>query len=313
MIKHFKTLNLTAIAVLFTLGLAAAKTAQANVVLNGWFTQPAFNNTNQVCMTGPAGGWSAAADWSQMVVVPNSYFCTYLESAFLPRIRVRTNGGDALTQGNGIQQNFSPLACAKATYWYNMISGELTGNLVGLNGAFVDFNSVLHPIKNNPGAWKQFTSISSNARGIAFETLAPVGLISEVQYQLMDVDVEPQPALACSVTAFKALDLSQYLTCGGPGCPPSDSLNDPSGPVVKIRITNVSSVTVQGPVHVLLDGLPAGRAVVNPDGDYLGSPFINLVSRSLEPGQTEELTIQFNADPAGRIPSYRVRMISGDF
>ena len=91
------------------------------------------------------------------------------------------------------------------------------------------------------------------------------------------------------------------------------AVNDPAGPVEKIRITNVSSVTVQGPFHVLLDGLPAGRAVVNPDGDYMASPFMTLTSVSLEPGQTEEVTIHFNADPAGTIPGFHVRIISGNF
>jgi hypothetical protein len=60
---------------------------------------------------------------------------------------------------------------------------------------------------------------------------------------------------------------------------------------------------VEGPVHLLLEGLPPGRAVVNPSGDYLGTPFIDLKSRSLAPGETEDVTIRFNADSSGRFPA----------
>ena len=30
------------------------------------------------------------------------------------------------------------------SYWYNIISGKVTGNMVGINDAFVDFKTVLH-------------------------------------------------------------------------------------------------------------------------------------------------------------------------
>src|SRR5262249_36646559 len=75
----------------------------------------------------------------------------------------------------------------------------------------------------------------------------------------------------------------------------------------------MSSVAVQGPIHVLIQGLTSGRAVANPDGDYLGRPFVDLVSSSLAPGQSENVTSHFNSDSTGSIPSFRVQLAYGDF
>ena len=82
---------------------------------------------------------------------------------------------------------------------------------------------------------------------------------------------------------------------------------------MKIQIKNVSSVAVQGPIHLFIEGLTSGRTVANPDGDYLGTPFMNLVSGSLAPGQTEDVTIYFNSNRAGTLPTFRVQLVSGSF
>jgi len=175
------------------------------------------------------------------------------------------------------------------------------------NHAFIDFKTVLQPVPNNPTAWKPFTSMwDQGAEGIAFETLSPVGIIPEVNYQLMDASVE-------SCTGLPIIKDVWELACAYPNCLPFYTLTDPGGPVEKFRVTNMSSVAVQGPIHVLIEGLPSGRAVVNPDGDYRGSPYVNLVSSSLGPGQSEDVTIQFNAISTGAIPGFRVRLVSGDF
>jgi len=55
--------SLTAAVIL--LGIATSSTAKAaNVLVNGWFTQPSQPNITQLCITGPASGPSAAAGWS---------------------------------------------------------------------------------------------------------------------------------------------------------------------------------------------------------------------------------------------------------
>jgi hypothetical protein len=307
MFKTFAIYNLAATAAIISLGLASGGKANANVLVNGWLNQPGPNGS-QVCMTGPASGWSAAADWYQFAVVPGSYLCTDLETTgWFPVMRVRTNGGDwpHASQGNGIGQSFRPLACAAATYWYNVTSGTITGNLVSVNGAFIDSKIVLKPANNS---WKLFTSIwTQGSEALDFETLTPVGIIPAANYQIMDADVEP-----CS-SAPPDKDLSNYVTCAQPGCPPISFSNDPVDPWEIIQITSVSSVPVEGPIHMLLDGLTSGRAVVNPDGDYLGTPYVNLMSSSLDPGQSEDVTIHFNSDSTGTIPSFRVQLASGDF
>ncbi len=310
MLKQYAVSKAAVLAAAFVFCLASPGPANANVLVNGWFTAPGPNGPH-ICITGSASGWSAAANWAQWAVVPGSYICTDLETTFLPRIRVRTNGGawPAASSGNGIGQSFAPIKCAVATYWYNVVSGQVTGNLVRSdNNAFIDFVTVLKAIPNNPGAWKHFISIwDQGAEGLAFETLAPAGIIAEVNYQLMDADIE-----ACTA-APPIKDLSNYLTCSQAGCPPISFSNDPSDPWVKIQLKNVSSVAVQGPIHLFIEGLTSGRAVANPDGDYLGSPFMDLVSSSLAPGQTEDVTIRFNSDRAGSIPIFRVTPVSGGF
>jgi hypothetical protein len=209
--------------------------------------------------------------------------------------------------GNGFGQYFGPRPCVKATYYYNVVSGQVTGNLVSsVTHAFVDFNSVLQPAQGNPNAWFQFTKWwNKGAESLYFETLSPIGITSEVNYQIMDAEVEP----CSSVPPLK--DITE-LACEYPGCIPFYSLADPTGPLEKFRVVNVSGVTVRGPIHVLIEGLPAGRAVVNPAGDYLGTPYLDLVSSSLEAGQSENVTLRFNAISTGEIPKVRVRLASGD-
>jgi len=308
--KRFAVSQQAAAAAIFIFSLTFAGKANANVLNNGWFTQPGPNGS-QICMRGPGSGWSAAAGWSQWAAVPYSYICTDLETAFLPRIRVRTNGGlwPAAFMGNGIGQGFPTMNCATAKYWYNVVSGEVTGNLVLANpNAFIDSKAVLKPVPNNPGAWKQFTSMSTiPVAGLYFETLNPAGIIPEVNYQLMDADVEP-------CTAPPAIkDLSNYVTCAQPGCPPISFSNDPSDPYEVIQLKNVSSVAVAGPLHLFIEGLPSARAVANPDGDYLGTPYVNLFSNSLAPGETAEVTIYFNSDSARTLPTFRPKVVSGSF
>jgi hypothetical protein len=300
MSKLLAALKVSATAAVLLYSLAGGERASANALVNGWFTQAGMNG-NQFC----GSGWSAALDWSQFIAVPNSHLCTALETTFLPRIRVTTDGGawPSAHMGNGIGQNFPPLSCAIATFWYNVVSGEVTGNLVRSdNNAFIDSNSVLMPVPNNPAAWKHFTSIwDSGAEALYFETLAPVGIASQIEYQLMNADVE-----SC-VSAPPIKDLSAYLVTT-----PIAVVNNPAEPSEMIRVTNVGAVRVGGPVHLLIEGL-SGRSVANPDGDYLGTPYITLASSALAPGQSEVVTVYFNPDTAGAVPIVQFKPVTGPF
>ena len=210
--------------------------------------------------------------------------------------------------GNGFRQGFAPLSCGKATFWYNVRNGEVVGNFISsLTNTLVDKKSVLQPVANAPNTFQLFTTIRKNVNGLAFETVDSFGIIPERHYRIMLADVE-----ACPVPP-PIKDLSGYVTCAVAGCPPIDFQHDPVSPVETIRIVNSSNMTVEGPVHLLLEGLSQGRAVVNPSGDYLGTPFVDLKSRSLAPGETEDVTIRFNADSTGSVPTFRLRFVSGDF
>ncbi|MBV9266805.1 MAG: hypothetical protein JO061_11615 [Acidobacteriaceae bacterium] len=307
MIKMLALSRSAATAAVFVLGLAATGTANAQVLKNGWFSQNVGLN-KQICGQ-PLVGPSAATDWTESIVVTdkefgtNSYFCTDVEKIgfFTDAIRVQTNGGDSQqwSQGNGLWQSWGrSLPCITASFWVKVVSGEVTGNLVLATGPFVEV-PVFQPIQPAP-AWKYYHQVASNVSALAFETLHPAGIIPPVNYL-------GTGALAQSCLIFPPIiDLSQYLSYD-----PFYSLENPGGPVEKIRITNTSSVTVSGPIHVLLEGIAPPLSVVNPDGDYLGTPFMDL-SGSLAPGQSEDVTVQF-ASSSGAIPTFRVKLAAGDF
>src|SRR3954454_20218781 len=111
MFKSLANSRAAAVAAFVLYSFAGAENASANILVDGWFSQPGINGS-QFC----GSGWSAASGWSQFGVVPNSYICTGLETTFLPRIRVRTDGGayPPASMGNGIGQNFRPVTCAIA-------------------------------------------------------------------------------------------------------------------------------------------------------------------------------------------------------
>ncbi len=270
--------------------------AHANLVNNGNFIQIGPNgNPYTSTLPAPSSEWSAAAYWKMFVVEPNSHIRTKVETLGTGPVHVlhvTTNGGywGPASMGNGVVQMFPATACATASFSIFVVSGAVTGNLIRTTGPFAAF-----PQFQPAGHWQNYSQYSPQAvNGIGFETL--VGHSAE--YYIRDVVVqpcEPAPVLFYEMPYYVAYD-------------PFWLIKDPGAPYEKIRVTNNSAVTVEGPIHVLLEGLPQGRTVVNPDGDYRGTPYFTLASRSLAPGQSEVVTIQFNADPAGNIPSFRVRL-----
>jgi len=96
-----------------TVVVLSTGTVNANEILNGNFTQavpnknPTFFPANGQQQSGP----SAAKDWTQVKVVPDSYFWTRVESGAGPQhtLHVKTNGGiwKPDSQGNGVWQSFA--------------------------------------------------------------------------------------------------------------------------------------------------------------------------------------------------------------
>jgi hypothetical protein len=308
MFKTFAISSLASTLAVFVLSLASTGTANAQLLKNGYFSQNVGLN-KLVCGPGP----SAATDWSQFIVVPSSYLCTDVEQVGLfgftvDAIRLQTDGAEwpQAAMGNGFGQSWARgLPCITASFWVKVVSGEVTGNLVSATGPFVQF-PVFKPTQPTP-TWKKYSQVASNVVGLWFETLHPVGILPSLFSAPVNYLVTWAQAQSCLTGPPPLIDLSQYLSYD-----PFYYLENPEGPVAKTRITNTSSVTVREPVHVLLEGITPALSVVNPDGDYLGTPFIDL-SGSLAPGQSEDVTVQFVASPSGAIPTFRVKLAAGDF
>jgi hypothetical protein len=309
MLKTYAISRLAAAAAVFAFALAPAGRANPNILLNGLFSQVGPNNP--ACLQSFNSAPSAALDWFQFNVIPGSYLCTDVEFfGFLPAIRVLTNGGDStnpqVAMGSGFGQSFvRPLGCTKSSFLVNVAAGQVTGNLVSAQGPFVEY-----PVFKPTGGWKLYSQVASDVIGLWFETLSPNGLIptppsggAPVNYLVANAQ-----ATSCLNGFPPIIDLSQYFSYD-----PFYNLKNPGGPVATTRITNTSSVAINGPIHMLLEGVTPRLSVVNPDGDYLGTPFVNLVSGSLAPGQSETITIQFDGDATTPSPSFRVKLASGDF
>jgi uncharacterized protein len=78
-----------------------------------------------------------------------------------------------------------------------------------------------------------------------------------------------------------------------------------------VGMANVSSASIEGPVHVLLDGLPEGVTLHNKSGEFNGAPYVTY-PQSLAPGESVSIPVQF-ANPLRVRIGYSVRVYSGSF
>lgn len=60
----------------------------------------------------------------------------------------------------------------------------------------------------------------------------------------------------------------------------------------QITLTNTGTIPLLAPLKVVIQGLPAGVAVVNAAGSYYGQPYLKL-SGSLDPGSSQRVQVQF--------------------
>jgi hypothetical protein len=63
-----------------------------------------------------------------------------------------------------------------------------------------------------------------------------------------------------------------------------------------ITITNTSSQALQGPLALVLQGLPAGVSLLDSDGTYQGNQYVNILgdNRKLKSGQSITITLKFS-------------------
>lgn len=318
MLRIFGPSRMNAMMAAVTLFAISTGTGHAtSLVQNGNFCQIGPNG-NPVTVTGPQSGWSAAAEWAQVAVVPGSYFTTSVGPILgSPScvLHVRTNGGPwpPAYMGNGVIQDFKPSDCAVATFSYLVVSGEVTGNLITTTGHFVDT-----PHFKPTAAWQPFIQVAGDVGGIGFETLVGRG----AEYYIRDLQVRQciefgpvsrTPTIApyhqklpgMPSSPLYLMDASSYLSYET-----VSSFKTSDGSVENIRVVNRSSLNIEGPIHVLLQGLTPGRGVINPGGDYFGSPFITLKSRALAPGESEEISLQFDPNPSGAVPGFMIKLVT---
>ena len=111
-------------------------------------------------------------------LVTNSSLCTRVETTGIGLshlLHVWTNGGDSPpnAMGNGMGQSFPVMGCASASFLIQVLSGEVTGNLVRADGPFV-YYPTFKPI----GGYKPYRQVTFRpVVGLWFETLNPVGII----------------------------------------------------------------------------------------------------------------------------------------
>jgi hypothetical protein len=79
-----------------------------------------------------------------------------------------------------------------------------------------------------------------------------------------------------------------------------------------VSITNTSSETLTGPLHLRLEGLTAGVTLDNKTGDKDGASYITLPEQALAPGQTVTLTTTFS-NPAKAAISYLPKVVSAKY
>src|SRR4051794_40269295 len=115
--------EIRAVAAVFILGSASIAAHAASLVLNGNFNQIGPNG-NPVVFPGPGqqSGWTAAADWYQVKVVPSGYLWTQVEPINFGldhQLHVRTNFGPwpPASMGNGFAQSFRRSDCTVASFW----------------------------------------------------------------------------------------------------------------------------------------------------------------------------------------------------
>ncbi|MFC4933153.1 ExeM/NucH family extracellular endonuclease [Massilia sp. GCM10023247] len=79
-----------------------------------------------------------------------------------------------------------------------------------------------------------------------------------------------------------------------------------------MRITNRSAVTLNGPLQVVLEGLPEGVTLEGMSGEQDGAPYLTLPNASLAPGAWATVDVSFTS-PSKAVIDYTPKLYSGTF
>jgi predicted extracellular nuclease len=79
-----------------------------------------------------------------------------------------------------------------------------------------------------------------------------------------------------------------------------------------VSFTNTSGKAIDGPLQLVLQGLPAGVSLDNKSGDFAGAPYVTLPSASLAPGATVTVGLTFT-DPSRINVTFTPKLYTGTF
>jgi uncharacterized protein len=79
-----------------------------------------------------------------------------------------------------------------------------------------------------------------------------------------------------------------------------------------LRVTNRSDAPFSGPLHVVLEGLPAGVTLDGSSGEHGGAPYLTLPGVSLAPGETVSVDTSFSGPLKAKI-DYAPKLFTGTF
>lgn len=85
--------------------------------------------------------------------------------------------------------------------------------------------------------------------------------------------------------------------------------------VCQVKVTNQSGTKINGPLYLVVQGLPSGVSVQNKDGKTqsfapLSTPYLSLTSGSLKSGATVSKTLQLQRTGSQNI-KFAVRVLAG--
>jgi hypothetical protein len=79
-----------------------------------------------------------------------------------------------------------------------------------------------------------------------------------------------------------------------------------------VKVTNTSAAALNGPLHLVLQGLPAGVTLDGKNGDQEGAPYLTLPGTTLAPGASVSVTTTFT-NPSKTAINYTPKLFSGTF
>ena len=168
------------------------------------------------------------------------------------------------------------------------------------SGPFAELNKSKFVADGNPHTFKEMVPWPVVA--VAFESLNGPGISNHAggDYEIWSVDVESYRPIS-----LVNLESLTYLVDTSP-----ISKANPDGPIADVRVTNHGTTAIKGPIQMLLEDLTPGLSVVNPDGSYLGTPFVTLSSTTLAPGQSESIQVHLYSNSNASGTPFRPHLVS---